>query len=242
MSGTSRARDLRDDPTFYPVDDDMGEGLLHRLIGELLRALVERWLQQKGKRALVGANQFIYFEQHNPKACVAPDVYVLDGVDPATEVTSWKVWERGVVPSFAVEVVSEQPQKDYRDALQRYEQLGVPEVVIFDPKSAEGRDRIHWQVWRKGKQGLRQVEVSDGDRVRSRALGCWLRVTGVEQDMRVRLFTGARGDKLVPTEAEEERTRAEEQRTRAEEQRTRAEEAEREVKRLRAELARRPKR
>ena len=94
------------DPTFYPVDDDMGESLLHRHIADLLRILLQRHLTLGGQRALVGANQFIYFVQGDPKACVSPDVYVLPGVPLDTPIDCWKVWETGVVPSLAIEVVS----------------------------------------------------------------------------------------------------------------------------------------
>ena len=147
--------------------------------------------------------------------------------------------------SIAIETVSDQPQKDYREALVRYEELGVPEVILFDPLSERSRDRIRWQVWRKGRKGLQQVEVTDADRVRSKALGCWFRVTGEASEMRVRLATGARGDALLPTEWEEERERAEHERQRAEHEHDRAEHehdradaAEREAARLRAELDR----
>ena len=81
----SAAEDLHD-PTIYPVTDEMGEGSLQRFISELLRALIVSHLTSEGRRAFVGANQFIYYEQHNSKACVAPDVYVLDGVDPDIEI------------------------------------------------------------------------------------------------------------------------------------------------------------
>ncbi|HEY2409983.1 MAG TPA: Uma2 family endonuclease, partial [Polyangiaceae bacterium] len=65
------------DPTIYPVMEKMGEDILHRWIVELLRPLVARWLESRGIQALVGADQFIYFKQHDPHQRISPDVYVL---------------------------------------------------------------------------------------------------------------------------------------------------------------------
>lgn len=48
------------DPTIYPEKEKMGESLLQRWILELLRPLLQDWLLSRGKRALVGADQFIY--------------------------------------------------------------------------------------------------------------------------------------------------------------------------------------
>lgn len=45
----------------YPETDRMGEGLLQRLIMELLRPMLARFLAESGKVACVGADQFIYY-------------------------------------------------------------------------------------------------------------------------------------------------------------------------------------
>jgi Uma2 family endonuclease len=184
----------------------VGEDMLQRWIVELLRPLLQWWLTRRGIKAFVGADQFIYWRQHDPHARVAPDVYVLPGVDARTRVRTWKIWQDRVVPSFAFEVVSQDWEKDYTEVPGRYAALGVPEVVIFDPGFAEHADGVRWQVWRRvGKRGLARVEASQADRVRSRALGCWLRVVGEGRDLRVRIGVGAHGEELVPTAEEAER-------------------------------------
>src|SRR5262245_40754946 len=108
------------DPTIYPVEEKVGEDLLQRWIAELLRPLIERWFRHRGVRALVGADQFIYYRQRFPTERVAPDVYVLPGVRADTRVTSWKIWEKGITPSFALEIVSRDWEKDYVDSPVRY--------------------------------------------------------------------------------------------------------------------------
>jgi hypothetical protein len=233
----ARKRSKPYDPTYYPVDDEMGEGLLHLLIRELLRPLIARFLVESGVKALVGGNQYIYWEQYAPTKSVAPDVYVLPGVSPKRSVKSWKVWEEdGVVPSFALEVVSDDPRKDYRIAPQRYEELGVDELVIFDPDADARREGFRWQVFRRLKRrGFVRIETTNADRIASRVLRCWLREVGSGEDLRVRLATGPTGDVLVPLPEEAERAAKEAERAARER-------AEREVEKLRAEIARLRKR
>ena len=205
--------DIPYDPTIYPTEDDMGEGSLQRFISELFRALVERWLMTRpgGVPTFVGANQFIYWQQFNSKRTLAPDVFVLPGVAPGIKINSWKTWEHGFAPSFALEVVSQDDYlKDYRDGPTSYDEIGVKELVIFDPEYRNDlTDRLRFQVFRrlsKPGRGLVRVEATNDDRVRSRVLGCHLRAVGANLDtLRLRLATGPKGDALFPTEAESER-------------------------------------
>ncbi len=194
------------DPTVYPVEDKVGEDILQRLIMELLRPLIDRWFRQRRVRALVGADQFIYYQQHTPTSRVSPDIYVLPGVHPDTHVSAWKTWEKGIVPSFGLEIVSKDWEKDYEEAPGKYAAIGVPELVIFDPAPHRHRDGVAWQVFRSVRgRPLRRVEVSQGDRIRSGALGCFLRQVSKGEAVRLRLGAGSRGDDLFPTGEESER-------------------------------------
>src|SRR3990172_6281667 len=167
------------DPTIYPEEERVGEDMLQRWIIELLRPLLQWWLTRRGIKAFVGADQFIYWRQHDPHARVSPDLYVLPGVDPRTRVRTWKIWQDRGVPSFAFGVGSQDWEKDYTEVPARYAALGVAEVVIFDPECAAHPEGVRWQVFRRvGKRGLLRVEVTRADRVRSRALRCWLRTVG----------------------------------------------------------------
>jgi hypothetical protein len=164
---------------------------------------IEAYLASLGQTAFVGANQFVYWRQFDPSRKLAPDVFVLPGVRPGIKIDSWQVWnEGGIVPTFALEVVSQDWLKDYRDAPEPYAELGVRELVIFDPEWAERpSERLRWQVYRRlARRGFVRVEANNEDRVRSKVLGCWLRAVGNDLDsLRLRLATGPQGEVLVPT-------------------------------------------
>jgi hypothetical protein len=227
------------DPTIYPEEERVGEDLLQRWIMELLRPLLQRWLTSRRVRALVGADQFIYWRQHDPHARVAPDIYVLPGIDPRTHVRSWKIWLDRVVPSFAFEIASQDWEKDYFEVPARYGELGVRELIVFDPWFDKHTDGILWQVFRRvGKRGLVRVEATRRDRVRSKVLGCWFLALGEGRDRRVRIAEGLRGDQLVPTVEEAERTAKEQERAAKEAALARVGELEAKLQRL----TRRPRR
>ena len=215
MSSAAPKLDVAEDRTVYPIEDDMGEGSLQRFISELLRMLVERWLETRGKPTFVGADQYFYWEQYNPRECISPDVYVLPGVALGTAIGAWKVWEMGCVPSFALEVVSQDVDKDYLTSPAKYARLGVEELVVFDPDYTLSPTRFRFQVFRKSKRGLIRVEATNADRVKSKVLGCHLRAVGVGDNRRVRIGSGFNGETLFPTDAEA-REQAEADRERAE--------------------------
>jgi Uma2 family endonuclease len=208
----------------YPEADHMGEHELQRLIAELLRPLLERWFSSRGETAHAGADQFFYWVEGDPTQRVAPDVYVVAGVAQDPPVASWKLWEMKARPSFAFEVVGHDIDKDYDDNPVLYSEMGVKELVLFDPHATpKSHRRLRWQVFRRVRgRGLVRVEVSSADRVRSKVLGCWLREIDVRGRPAVRLATGDEGDVIFPTDAED-----------AENAR---QQAEAEVARLRAEL------
>jgi hypothetical protein len=219
------------------VEDDVGEHEIQTYILELLRPLLERYLTERGVRAHVGSDQFIYWKEHEPQQCIAPDIYVLPGVSQDIAIDVWKVWERGVVPSFVLEVVGADPYKDYEQAPKRYAELGVRELIVFDPFPS--RTRTTFQIYRRSGRGFRRVQSTDGDRVVSKELGCFVRVVGRAAGLRLRLATGATGDDLFPTGEEAERTAKEAERTAKEAERAAKEAALEEVRKLREELARR---
>ncbi len=95
---------------------------------EVLRQYLE------GQQATVLANQFLYYAQGFPKLRVAPDVMVIFNVAPGGR-DNYKVWEEEQVPSVIFEMTSpgtKNHDQEFKKTL--YEQLGVKEYWLFDPK------------------------------------------------------------------------------------------------------------
>ena len=229
----------------YPESDHMGEDALQRFIVEVLRPLIAFWFLGQGRRLFVGADQFIYSVEGDPTQRIAPDIYVLPGVDPDSVPSCWKLWELTQGPSFVLEIVSKDFHEDYDEAPVENARIGTQELVIFDPRvTPRSRVRVRWQVYRRVKgRGFRLVEKSNEDRVFSRELGCFLRMVGEGLQTRLRLGTGERGDTLVPTPEEQavrQRDEAARQRDEAAQQRDEAtrqrDEARDEIARLKAVL------
>jgi Uma2 family endonuclease len=82
----------------------------------------------------VSGNLFIYYEQGNPEAVVAPDVFVVIGAANHQRRT-YKVWEEdNRVPSFVLEITSKTTRsKDQGAKKGIYAYLGVAEYYQYDP-------------------------------------------------------------------------------------------------------------
>lgn len=214
-----------EDGVHYPVCDNMGESVLQNDVNSLLRGLLQDYFAATGRRCFVGSNQFAYYERGNPRACVSPDVYVIDEEAASQrELRSWKVWEHGgKAPTLALEVVSDEYQKDYADELvARYQALGVKELFRYDPepRGCVRRTLSHFVREATGKLVER---VCPPDRVYCSSYDLWL----VQQaNLSLRVGLGPEGAALWPTQAEARAREAEARRA-----------AEEELARARAELA-----
>ncbi|WP_293151121.1 MULTISPECIES: Uma2 family endonuclease [unclassified Microcoleus] len=82
----------------------------------------------------VSANSFVYYEQGNKSAVVAPDVYVVVGVRKRQRDT-YQIWkEAGIAPQFVLEITSETTQDvDQQTKPEIYQSLGVKEYFQYDP-------------------------------------------------------------------------------------------------------------
>jgi hypothetical protein len=154
--------------------------MLQRLIAELLRPTLARFLAERGERAFVGDDHFIYWVEGDSSQRVAPDVYVIFGEDPDALPRSWLLWQCEHRPSFALEVVGRDVEKDYEDAPNEYKAMEIDELIAFDPEAIPGHPRrVRWQKWRRvKKRGFVPVFRGDGDRVYSETLRCWIRLVG----------------------------------------------------------------
>lgn len=87
-----------------------------------------------GRQATVLANQFLYYSQGFPKLRIAPDVMVIFEGSPGGR-DNYKIWVEGQVPVVVFEMTSKGTQEqDQTFKRTLYEQLGVLEYWLFDPR------------------------------------------------------------------------------------------------------------
>lgn len=137
---------------FYPESDDqpMGETGIHSHVilnaCGAIRAHYHGYRRRKDVYAV--ADMFLYYEEGNPRAVVAPDVFVVLGTHDEHRRT-WKLWEEGQGPDFVLEVTSRSTRhEDLVSKREVYRSLGVKEYCQYDPLE---------EYLRPALQGLRLV-------------------------------------------------------------------------------------
>jgi Uma2 family endonuclease len=206
-------------PIHFPDAEEMPEGYAHLVLRTFLFRLLQFAL---GREHSVGSDQFVYWLATDPNRKLSPDVFVRLGT-PQTSFRSWKTWEQGGVPDLAIEIISpnEGDGVPWSDKLARYHELGVKELVRFDPEGDEG---ARLRVWDRVREDLVERQVVD-DSTPCLPLGLIWTVRPVEdQSAGLRLADEA-GRLLETREEAEARGREEEAKARAEEAKARAEEA-----------------
>jgi Uma2 family endonuclease len=177
-----------------------------------------------GTQATVLANQFLYYAQGLPKLRIAPDVMVIFGVTPGGR-DNYKIWEEGQVPSVVFEMTSKGTKEQdliYKKTL--YEQLGVSEYWLFDPRGEWVPERL------RGYRLHEDVYYPIGDGISQP-----LKLRLVLEEKLIGFYRQDTGEKLlIPDElaqalqnakaqSSQERQRAEQERQRADQERQRAE-------------------
>lgn len=81
----------------------------------------------------VSGNMFIYYEEGNPEAVVAPDVFVVFGTTKR-ERSSYFLWQEPKGPDFVLEITSRRTRsQDQGPKRGTYAFLGIPEYFQYDP-------------------------------------------------------------------------------------------------------------
>jgi hypothetical protein len=182
----------------FPVAAEVPETKRHLKLRTLLCELLELAFADQ---AAIGCDQFVYWDPHDPKACLAPDAFVRLG-QPDFLFRSWKVWEQGV-PQVAVEIISESDERDrdWAAKLGRYQELGVLELVRFDPDSLEAPlrvwDRVDGELLERP-----QPPASTPSHSSHWLAGHWLVRDSTELGPTLRLSQDPEGTSLYPTRSE----------------------------------------
>jgi Uma2 family endonuclease len=129
MSAFPLQRDIE-----YPESDGqpMAETDLHRdEMFDLIQALTRRYRDVPD--VYVSGNLFFYYVKGDPRAVVAPDVFLVRGVSKRKR-RIYKLWEEGRVPSLVIELTSDNTQDEDVDKKKSlYQHLGVEEYFLHDP-------------------------------------------------------------------------------------------------------------
>ena len=169
---------------------------------EHLDELIRCFLLLQGRyadepRVYVGADMFLYYEQGNPRAQVAPDVFVAKGVSKTRRRTSFRLWVERVPPSFVLELTSPSTAAEDLRKQEVYARLGVPEYVLYDPRpearelGLPGAELL--RGYRLGPAGYEPVEATPEGGLVSRELGLRL----VDEGGRLAWYDLAWGARLL---------------------------------------------
>ena len=157
----------------------------------------------------VAAILLLYYQEGNPAARVAPDVFVVLGAENRPRHT-YQLWKEPKGPDFVLEITSASTRdRDQGPKRETYRQLGVREYFQYDPTRdyldppLQGLELIGRRYERRPPE-----ELADGTlRLESKVLGLELR----QEAERLRFYDPApQGYLLSSKELEQQRKRAEE--------------------------------
>ncbi len=218
-------------PIHYPERDGkpMAETDVHIDVLIYLREALKDHFRDE-PQVYVAGNMLLYYEEGNPAACVAPDIFVVHGVAKG-ERRTYKLWEEGQPPTVIFEITSRGSRlEDLGTKRALYAMLGVREYFLYDPLGEYLRPPL--QGYRLQQGEYERVLPGDQDQLVIQALSLELRL----QDGQLQVVNPATGERLLtPAEAHTARRTEAEARQAAE---ARAALAESELERTRAELAR----
>ena len=182
---------------YYPESDGkpMGETDVHIDALIYLREALRDHFRDDPQMYVAG-NMLLYYEEGNPAACVAPDVFVVQGVAKG-ERRTYKLWEEGQPPSVIFEITSRGSRlEDLGTKRALYAMLGVREYVLYDPLGEYLRPPL--QGYRLQEGEYQRIPPGGEGRLTSQALGLELRV----EEGRLRLINPMTGERLLtPAEA-----------------------------------------
>jgi hypothetical protein len=152
-------------------------------------SLLTAWAARTGNGARISRNLAVRWLPDHPTTGIDPDVAVLlPGPVDFDDLSSYRLWEpERFPPPFAVEVVSAgHPYKDYALVHEGYAEMGVAELLVFDPllvgPHALGGP-VSLQLWQRDVSGALDRVHFGNQPVYSRVLDAWLSASGRQLDI-----------------------------------------------------------
>ena len=192
---------------YYPGTDGkpLGETDVHiDALIYLREALKDHF--RNASQVYVAGNMLLYYEEGNPAACVAPDVFVVQGV-AKRERRIYRLWEEGQPPAAVVEITSRGSRlEDLGTKRAVYAMLGVREYFLYDPLGEYLRPPLQGYLLQEGE--YQRLSPGGEGELTSQVLGVELRLEAGCLRV-IDLTTGER--LLTPAEAQAARRTAEDE-------------------------------
>ena len=97
-----------------------------------LQAAIASWIDDP--TTLVAADTFLFYDRHNRRARVGPDVFVIPGIPQEPPQRSYYLWQEGHYPTLVIEILSRRTHaRDLTFKRALYESWGVTEYIVYDP-------------------------------------------------------------------------------------------------------------
>ena len=167
----------------YPCSDDQPMAETEFQLIPLIEAIsaLRSHFADRDDVYVVG-NMFLYYEEGNPRAVVAPDLFAVVGA-PKHWRHTYKLWEEPKAPDFVLEVTSRSTRTVDRGRKREiYASLGVREYCMFDPTGDWLDPRLQGLRLHEGEyRPLPSVATVDGGLLlHSEALGLDVRIEAGE--------------------------------------------------------------
>ena len=150
---------------------------------------------QDRENVYVSGNLFIYYQQGSPSAVIAPDVFVIFGVEKKLRM-SYKTWEENNrLPQFILEITSKTTQiQDEEDKPIKYARLGVREYFQYDPTGDYLNPQLKGATLSEGKYESKiAIKIDERDyKIVSEVLGLELHL----RKGKLRFFDSTTGEYL----------------------------------------------
>ena len=109
-----------------------------------------------------GGDMLMYYRMNDNETRVAPDVFVVFGVESRHKRDSWIVWREGKAPDIVMELASGSTwRRDMRKKRDIYAEMGVTEYWRFDPTSSYFSPPLIGERLSGGQYAV--IDLSTGD-------------------------------------------------------------------------------
>ena len=169
----------------YPYEDDepMGATGFHvEQINTFSEQLSRYFINEP---IYVGVDSFIYYREGEPGKFVAPDVYVVFGVDRIPQRRSFYTWREGTVPAVVFEFLSDSTaNQDRHEKVRLYLiDMEVKEYFIHQPELKKSSEFRGWRRSHSG--GIVEIAPDEQGGLFSESLNLWLQWEECENGVRL---------------------------------------------------------